>query len=360
MLKFRRTGLARAGFIGVTLIALVVIVGLSPQQLIDMGTAVRYQAEFTDASGLETGNDVVVSGVNVGTVSDVSLGAHGAVVTFTVKAAVHLGGDTTAHIRTGSLLGQRELGLVSDGPGSLSRSAIIPTSRTFAPYTLTDAVGELTANTAATDTASINGALDALSSTIDQIAPQLGPAFDGLTRISRSLNERNESLVQLFSAANDVTGVLSARSAQVNTLILNGSDLLATLSERRYAIVELLANVSAVSKELSGLVADNEKDLAPALQKLNAVTEVLERNRDNIATALPRLAKYQVTLGETVSNGPFYTAYVPNFDLPPVLQPFFDYAFGFRRGTNAGQPPDNAGPRAEIPFPRNGIPERPR
>jgi phospholipid/cholesterol/gamma-HCH transport system substrate-binding protein len=146
----------------------------------------------------------------------------------------------------------------------------------------------------------------------------------------------------------------------VNSLILNANDLVGILSERRWAIVELLSHISAVSKELSGVVHDNENELAPTLVKLNAVTAVLEKNRDNIATALPRLAKYQVTLGETVSNGPYYTAYVPNFDLAPALQPFLDYAFGFRRGTHAGQPPDNAGPRAELPIPRNGIPERPR
>jgi phospholipid/cholesterol/gamma-HCH transport system substrate-binding protein len=93
------------------------------------------------------------------------------------------------------------------------------------------------------------------------------------------------------------------------------------------------------------------------LEKLNSVTAVLEKNRDNIAKALPGLAKFQTTLGETIGNGPYYQAYVPNLLISEIFQPFFDYAFGFRRGTNAGQPPDNAGPRAELPFPYNGIPQ---
>jgi phospholipid/cholesterol/gamma-HCH transport system substrate-binding protein len=107
-------------------------------------------------------------------------------------------------------------------------------------------------------------------------------------------------------------------------------------------------------------VADNEKQLAPTLDRLNSVLAMLEKQRDTIAVALPRFSKFLTTLGETVSNGPFYSAYIPNLDLPPILQPFLDYAFGFRRGTNAGQLPDNAGPRAELPFPYNGIPEHPR
>jgi phospholipid/cholesterol/gamma-HCH transport system substrate-binding protein len=72
---------------------------------------------------------------------------------------------------------------------------------------------------------------------------------------------------------------------------------------------------------------------------------------------LPGLAKFQRTQGEAVANGPFYQAFVPNLSPAQMLQPFMDYAFGFRRGVNAGQPPDNAGPRAELPFPYNGIPQ---
>ena len=61
------------------------------------------------------GNDVKVSGVKVGTVTDVALQRGEALVTFMVKGTVRLGSDTTAHIRTGTLLGQRVLTLESDG-----------------------------------------------------------------------------------------------------------------------------------------------------------------------------------------------------------------------------------------------------
>jgi len=128
------------------------------------------------------------------------------------------------------------------------------------------------------------------------------------------------------------------------------------LNDRREAIVALLANTSAVSKQLSGLVHDNQKTLAPTLERLNRVTDVLERNRDNITKMLPDLLKFTLSQGETLANGPYYNAYVPNLNPAETIQPFLDYAFGFRRGKNAGQPPDNAGPRTEFPMPYNGIP----
>jgi phospholipid/cholesterol/gamma-HCH transport system substrate-binding protein len=245
------------------------------------------------------------------------------------------------------------LTLESDGSGTLRSADVIPVSRTGAPYSLTDAVSEFTANTADTDTAALNTSLDTLSSTIDRLAPQLSPTFDGLSRISRALNERNESLSGLLKSASEVTTVLSERSQQVNTLILNANELLGVLEQRRYAIVNLLANTSALAQQLSGLVADNEQELAPALEQLNAVTAMLQRNNDNIGKAMAGIAKFQVTQSEAVNNGYFYNAFVANLSPAQTIQPFLDYIFGFRRGVNAGQPPDNAGPRAEFPFPWN-------
>ncbi|MEZ0052326.1 phospholipid/cholesterol/gamma-HCH transport system substrate-binding protein [Mycobacterium sp. MAA66] len=356
MLKYRGAQLVKAGIFGVVLIAMIIAIGLQPEQIKQWATSVRYQAEFSEAGGIAIGNQVTMSGIKVGTVSDISLRDGNAVVTFTTEGKYPLGSQTTAHIRTGSLLGERVLTLEPAGSGTMRPNDVIPVTRTSSPYSLTDAVTDLTTDTAGTDTASLNQSLDTLSATLDQIAPKLGPTFDGLSRLSRSLNSRNESLGGLLKSAAEVTSVLSQRSGQLNTLILDANDLLGVLNDRREAIVALLANTSAVSKQLSGLVHDNQKELAPTLERLNRVTEVLEKNRDNITKILPDLRKFMLSQGETLANGPYYNAYVPNLNPAQTLQPFLDYAFGFRRGVHAGQPPDNAGPRAELPIPYNGIP----
>ncbi|BBX95025.1 MCE family protein [Mycobacterium lacus] len=357
MLRYRGVGLIRAGFIGAVLVVLVILVGLSPERLISWATMVRYQALFSEAGGLALGNAVTVSGVKVGTVSSVSLQKGDALVTFMIKGSVPLGSQTSAHIRTGTLLGERVLTLESAGSGTLRPMAVIPVSRTSSPYSLTDAVSDVTTNFAGTDTGSLNQSLDTLSATLDQIAPQLGPTFDGLTRLSRSLNSRNEKLGDLFKTASDVTGILSERSQQVNALILNADDLLEVLAARRQEIVDLLANTSAVAKQLSGVVHDNESELAPTLERLNSVVAMLEKNRDNISKALPALAKYQISLGEAVAGGFYYQAFVPNLLVGQLFQPFLDYLFGFRTfDTATGPGTPSTVPRSLFPFPYNGIP----
>jgi phospholipid/cholesterol/gamma-HCH transport system substrate-binding protein len=357
MIKYRGGNLIRAGFIGVMLILLVIAVGLQPQQLWSLASSIRYQALFSEAGGIVQGNPVTVSGVKVGTVSDISLQKGEALVTFNVKSNIPLGTETTAHIRTGSLLGERVLTLESAGRGNMHSMDLIPTSRTSSPYSLTDAVSDLSNYSRDTHFDDLNQSLNTLSDTLDQIAPQLGPAFDGISRLSRSLNERNTSLRDLLKTATDVTGILSERSQQINTLILDANDLVAVLANRRDAIVGLLANTSAVAKQLTGLVHDNEAKLAPTLERLNRVNAMLEKNRDNIGKILPGLKKFQITQGEAVANGFYYNAFIPNLNPAQILQPFFDYAFGFRRGVNVGQPPDTAGPRSTLPFPYNGIPQ---
>ena len=356
MNKYRGTRLIRAGIIGAALALLVVAAGLQPQLLLQWATSIHYRALFSEAGGVSPGDDVVLSGVKIGTVQSVSLDKGDALVTFSAEARYALGNETTAHIQTGSLLGARVVALESAGSTPLHPADLIPVSRTSSPYSLSQAVGDLTTNTESTDTDALNRSLETLATVLDQVAPQLGPTFDNVTRISRTLNERDAALAQLLTRAANISHILSERSQRVNLLLLDANDLLGVLSDRRDTIVALLSNVSAVSRQLSGMVADNEQQLAPALDRLNSVMTMLEANRDSLAKAIPGLAKYQITQGETVANGAYYNAYVSNLMGPSVLQPFIDYAFGFRRGVDAGQPPDNAGPRSQIPFPHNGIP----
>jgi phospholipid/cholesterol/gamma-HCH transport system substrate-binding protein len=342
------------------LIVLVILVGLAPDRFISWATMVRYQALFSEAGGLAAGNPVTVSGMKVGSVSNVSLRNGDALVTFAMKGNILLGSETTAHIRTDTLLGARMLTLESAGSSTMHPMAVIPVSRTSSPYSLTEAVSDFTSDTAGTNTTALNQSLDTLSATLDQIAPQMGPAFDALTRLSRTLNSRNKSLGDLFKSAGDVTGILSERSQQVNKLILNSDDLLQVLVARRQEIVDLLANTSAVAKQLTALVHDNESTLAPTLERLNRVTAVLEKNRDNIGKALPGLAKFEITVGEAISGMYAYQAFAPNFLVPQLFQELFDYLWGFRTFDPARGPGfPSPVPRALTPWPYNSIPQCP-
>ncbi|MFD4369427.1 MCE family protein [Rhodococcus sp. NPDC058521] len=343
MFKYRGERLIRVGCLGLTFIVLLVLVGLNMTKIITSYTSMSYRAEFTDAAGLSSGSSVLVSGFRVGSVSDVELVDGVARVTFSVDDGTTLGETTSVQIRTGSLLGQRIVTVDPSGPGALRPGDVIPRSRTTSPYSLNEAVDDLTDNASGIDTDSLNKSLDVLSTTLTDVAPDLGPTFDGLAEISRGLNARDGTLKDLLAATEDVTSLIASRADRVNTLILNSNDLLDTLVQRRQAISSLLANTAAVARQLELLVADNEEQLAPTLASLNSVLEMLERNRDNISQAIPGMAKAAQTQGEAVSAGPFYQAYVANLIPGPLIQPFIDQAFGLEPPAKFPIPGESAG-----------------
>ena len=52
-------------------------------------------------------------------------------------------------------------------------------------------------------------------------------------------------------------------------------------------------NVQAVANQLTGLVKDNETQLAPTLARLNSVLDVLQKNKDNLRDGIDGLVKFQ-------------------------------------------------------------------
>ena len=293
MLKYRGSQLIRAGFIGVVLIMLVIAVGLQPERLMSWATAVRYQALFAEAGGLAVGNDVTVSGIKVGTVSSIELDNGEALVGFTIDGKYALGSDTTAHIRTGTLLGERVLALDSAGSGTLDAQQVIPDVADVVAV-FADGRGQrahrqhrwhrhrFAEPVAGHAVADARPGRSATGADVRRVVAAVAVAQQPQRHSGRAVARPRATS----------PGIFSERSKQVNTLILNANDLLAVLDERRYAITSLLANISAVSSQLTGVVADNEQELAPALEQLNTVTAMLEKNRDNLAKMLPGAAKY--------------------------------------------------------------------
>ena len=127
------------------------------------------------------------------------------------------------------------------------------------------------------------------------------------------------------------------------------------LVDRRDAIIDLLANTSASAKELSGLVADNEKQArARRWTKLNSVTAMLEKNRDNIGKALPGLAKYQITSGRSRRQRPLLQRIRAQSRIPELCNRSWTTPSA-SGAANAGADPIPRA-RAEFPCRYNGIP----
>jgi phospholipid/cholesterol/gamma-HCH transport system substrate-binding protein len=355
------------GAVGVTLTAAVVLISLNYHSLPFVNGQKSYSALFTEAGGIAPGSAVQVSGYAVGSVSSVSLEGSHVLVQFKLDDSVRLGDRTEAAIKTKSLLGTRTLELVPRGDNDLSGP--IPIDRTTPPYQLTDALGDLATTIDQLDTGTLSQSLDTLAQTFANTPPDLQVAVQGLSRFSQSLNTRDAQLRNLLSNANKSTKVLAERSDQVVTLIRQTNALLAELRAESNALDQISANLSALSKQLSGFVADNREALRPSVDKLNGVLTIVANRKERLQDAVKRLNSYAMSLGESVSSGPWFNAYVANLLPGQFLQPFIDAAFSdLGLDPNVKLPSEltdpqtgqAATPALPVPYPRTGQGGEPR
>jgi phospholipid/cholesterol/gamma-HCH transport system substrate-binding protein len=355
------------GAIGAAVAAAVVAGALEYDKLPFIHPVNHFSAYFSEASGLPSGAPVEVSGFRVGKVSSVDLDGPRVIVKFEVKEGVYLGDRSEAAIKTKSLLGAKVLDVIPRGDSTLS--APIPLERTRPAYQLPDALGDLSSTINVLNTDQLNASLASLAQTFQSTPPDLKLAVAGVARFSQTLDERDRQLRALLTNANTATGVLANRTSEVVGLIANTNAVLAQLRTQSGALNQLGLNVSAAMKQLSGLIAENRTQLRPALDKLNSVLTIVDNRKERIQKAIKYLDAYAMSLGESVSSGPFFKAYLVNLLPGQFLQPFIDAAFSDlgldpnvllpsrRTDPQTGQP---ATPPLPVPYPRTGQGGEPR
>jgi phospholipid/cholesterol/gamma-HCH transport system substrate-binding protein len=303
----------RTGIFGIVLVACLVLVAFGYSSLPFMPQGKPYEAFFTDAGGISPGNDVNVSGIRVGKVTEVALAGDTAKVSFTVSRDVRVGDQSLAAIKTDTVLGEKSLAVTPKGTGSVTS---IPLGRTTTPYTLNTALQDLGQNASELDKPRFEQALNTLTDSLRDAKPELRGALDGVTNLSRSLNKRDAALEELLGHAKRVSDTLAQRAGQVNQLIIDGNLLFGALDERRQALSNLISGIDDVSRQLSGFVADNKREFGPVLEKLNLVMDNLLQRREHIGEALKRLPPYATALGEVVGSGSGFN--INLYGLPPA------------------------------------------
>jgi phospholipid/cholesterol/gamma-HCH transport system substrate-binding protein len=361
MKSFQERNAIVIGVIGVLAIAVVLLTAVNYTKLPFVNRDKVYQAYFAEAGGLRTGSAVEVSGFAVGAVASIKLERGQVLVKFTVADNVRLGDRTEAAIKTKSLLGAKILDISPRGNGT--QTAPIPMERTTSPYQLPDALGDLSATISGLNTNQLSDSLSVLANTFKDTPPDLKVAVQGVARFSQTLDARDAELRNLLSNAKKATRVLSQRSDEVVTLIADTDALLLQLRSQSMALEQISTNVSAVTRQLERFIDENKQTFKPALDKLNDVLTIIDNRKEAVQKAIKGVNIYAMSLGESVSSGPFFKAYVANLLPGQFVQPFVDAAFSDlgldphvllpsdRSDPQTGQP---ATPPLPLPYPRTG------
>ncbi len=301
----------RAGVIGVLVVAVLTLAVQRIDVLLALGSnGGEVVAYFTDSSGLAEGDRVEVSGIPVGRVTDVAIDGPRIRVVAELEEPVSLGSDTGAAIKVGNLLGSKYLELVPEGDGELDGP--IPLERTDPAYDVVQAVSDLTTTVQDIDTTRLGRALQTMADTFDGSAPDVRRAVAGLSDLSRTVASRDEALEALFADTETVFASLDGSKEELSRFVTSASLLLDEVDQQRATISALIDHSTQLSEQLRGLVADNQRDLTPALRDLERVTSLLEGRQDKLRRTVHNLATFSRVFIDTIGSGPWFDSYIAN------------------------------------------------
>jgi phospholipid/cholesterol/gamma-HCH transport system substrate-binding protein len=266
-----------------------------------------YSAAFARVDGLRKGDRVMVGGVVVGKVTSVGLeGTHVKVGFSITNGDVHLGQDSTASIQIATLLGNKYVAIEPRGSGEWPSDKELPLSHTENVFDVAPALQGLASTAGQIDTNQLADALDTMARTFKNSPQSIRSMLTGLSRVSETIASRDQQLGELLNHANVLTGVLADRRQDFTRIFGSGDQLLKLLQRRQDVVTSLLRNTTALSRQLSGLVHDNQASIGPALAHLHSVLAVLNSHQDNLDQIIKELYVFVRGEVDATGSGPWF------------------------------------------------------
>jgi phospholipid/cholesterol/gamma-HCH transport system substrate-binding protein len=315
---FRERNPVVVGAVSLAVIALMILAAFRAQDLPLIGGGDTYYAAFSESGGLKANDEVRIAGVRVGKVESVALEGDHVRVTFRVDTSSAFGVDTHAAIKVKTLLGAMYLALEPAGDGQLQAGSEIPVERTTSPYDVVAAFSGLAKTSERIDTDQLARSLTTLADLTRNTPEEFRAALDGVSRLSSNIAARDDQINSLLTNLHRVSSVLDERDQDIVGLMKDSDVLFRALVARREAVHNLLVSTTSLSKELTALIEQSRADLKPALEHLQRVVEVLNKNEDNLDNSLRLMAPFYRVFANTLGNGPWFDTYIQN--LPPVPQ----------------------------------------
>lgn len=262
------------------------------------------------SAGLRVGEEVQVAGVGSGEVRGIELDGHQVRVGFTLDRDVKLGRSSRASVKVATLLGSHFLEVEPAGSGSL-KDDTIPLSRTTVPFNLQDVIegssGALDELDGVTMSKSFQVLADALRDTPDEAKA----AIDGVAQLSAVAAKRSDQMGALLSVSRQVTGDLARNSEEILDLLKQSKLVLEELTRRRDAIHAMLIDSRRLAAEISGVLADNEKQLDPLMKDFKAALANLRKQEKKVTASINGLGTMSRYFANAAGNGPWIDLHVP-------------------------------------------------
>jgi phospholipid/cholesterol/gamma-HCH transport system substrate-binding protein len=307
--------LVKLGIVSLVLLfftALIVVV--FGQMRFDRTTS--YSAEFTNVSGLRSGQFVRASGVEIGKVEDIELleGGHRVRVEFAVDHSVPLYQSTTAQVRYLNLIGDRYLELKrGDGEGAdrvLPAHGFIPLSHTQPALDLDALIGGFKPLFRALDPEKVNNIATAIITVFQGQGGTINDILDQTAQLTSRIAERDEAIGEVVKNLNIVLDTTVKHRQDFDQTVDNFEKLITGLNNHAEPFAAGIANISNAAGTVGDLLADNRTLLHKTLDYLKPIQQPIIDQRDLYDDQIRRTPPGINTVGRAFSSGDFISFYL--------------------------------------------------
>ncbi|MGW4057557.1 MCE family protein [Amycolatopsis sp. NPDC004747] len=292
-------------FIAVTVLATTVLAISITNS--GVGATERYTAKFLDATSLNVGDDVRISGVRVGQVESLDIGDRNrAVVGFSLDQGRRLPADVRAVIKYRNMVGQRYVALERGNTGTreqLPQGAEIPLDRTTPALDLTDLFNGFKPLFQALSPNDVNE----LSGEIVQVLQGEGGTVESLLQHTGSLTTtlagRDKVIGEVIGNLNTVLNTVNGKGDALANLVSTLRQLVSGLAGDRAAIGDAISGIGALTESAAGLFEQARPPLKDSIAGLQEVAGTLAQNQSDVDSFLTNLPVKFTEIGRTASYG---------------------------------------------------------
>lgn len=245
---------------------------------------VHYTTYLSSSTGLKQGDSVKLSGVDVGTITGISVADNKVKVDFEVKPETHIKSDSVAGIRMTNMLGGQFLGISFGNPTAtdLAAGSSVKSIDSAGIDALMDNVGALTRDAR------------------QMIAELNRNQNEVMTRITAMLDENRDSVKQSLNGLASITSKIDHGNGSL-AMLLNDK----TLYTNTAALTDSL-------REVSGKLERGEGTIGKLLQEEDVYQEALgavkgmNQSMKNFTEIAQRINKGEGTAGKLVNDPALY------------------------------------------------------
>ena len=256
--------------------------------LVQTGVGLKLSAEFTDASGIATRNDVTMRGVVIGSVVDVDLTDTGVEVDMQLEGGARVPEGTKAVIVRRSPIGELTIELEpGDGP-PLESGATIAVDDTIPPPDVSLTIEALADVLHAVPSDDLSTVVEELAIAVDGRARDLQRFTDASAALPQRLLEIESQLESLIRTGPKLTGVF-ADNADVLADDLTQTAILADiLRDRRFDLLDLYTNGASFTRVANDLLVSEKANIACFLRYAGNLNSVMasDKAREDLIAAL--------------------------------------------------------------------------